>query len=771
MILAHNMQAMNAFNHSNINRNKSINNIEKLSTGFKINRAADNSAGLLISEGMRGQIRGLDQAVKNSDDGIQLIHTADGGMSEIHSSLQRMRELCVTAASDTLTYEDRRTIQLEIDELKEDIDFIANNTEFNTIKVLCGGTDYSAPASQTTHFDISQLTNLLLPPNTNVSTTSVMVGSYQVDFDLQKDTRGYVTITAKHDGNILGVKTIGNEDVPTITWQRAYGSAGNDYANGIIAYNGGFVITGAVNQNGGDVSGYNGGAADGWTISVDANGNMITSPVASMGNNFYDHFAVIRATSDGGYITGGRWGGSTDGSWAVKSGGSGTNFNVRRGTLGGYGLSDILNTSDGGYIILEGVSLTPGTDRTRITKLDSQGRLLWNKTLNDPSNANGGTGTGSVCLAPNGNVVVLDNLNKKITMIDVVNTNNIQVWNLNPTDDYTNIIASSDGNYYISGNGKVAKVALNEVPSSATGNPVQLNELYNLSFPGNATKRIVEGNNGEIILVGTSSQNNSDGWIAKLVDNGQSLSLAWEGVFGGAGIDVANDLVYTSDGGFMVTGYTTSSMTGSRGQEDYWLARLDRSITISQYDLVDMGLHQIFDGNKILTFEETTLDFDPSSVSSTQTGLLEGIHIVATLREYDSDYKDGLILQVGANSDQKIIVELPDMRTQSIGLVPGQPDLTTNQSAGKSIEYVENAIEKVSDKRAKMGSIENRLEKAIGYLENSSENLSYAESDIRDTNYAKEMVALSKNRILTSASEAMLTQANKNPRNILELLQ
>jgi len=112
--------------------------LEKLSSGLRINRAGDDAAGLAISEKMRGQIKGLDTAVKNAQDSISLIQTAEGALTETHSILQRMRELSVQAASDTNTDVDRNQIQLELDQLRDEIDRISRTTEFNTQKLLDG---------------------------------------------------------------------------------------------------------------------------------------------------------------------------------------------------------------------------------------------------------------------------------------------------------------------------------------------------------------------------------------------------------------------------------------------------------------------------------------------------------------------------------------------------------------------------------------------------------------------------------------------------------
>ncbi|GHV36949.1 hypothetical protein FACS1894187_12540 [Synergistales bacterium] len=138
MIVNHNIPALVTYNTINRTSSDLERSIQKLSTGLRINSAADDAAGLAISEKMRAQIQGLDRAIANSQDGISMIQTAEGALSETQSILQRMRELSVQAANDTLTQEDRGYIQLEIDQLREEITRIGNTTQFNKKKLLDG---------------------------------------------------------------------------------------------------------------------------------------------------------------------------------------------------------------------------------------------------------------------------------------------------------------------------------------------------------------------------------------------------------------------------------------------------------------------------------------------------------------------------------------------------------------------------------------------------------------------------------------------------------
>ncbi|WP_040209395.1 flagellin N-terminal helical domain-containing protein [Neobacillus jeddahensis] len=138
MQINHNIAALNTYNKLNSATNAQSKSMEKLSSGLRINKAGDDAAGLAISEKMRGQIRGLDQASRNAQDGISLIATAEGALNETHDILQRMRELSVQATNDTATDDDRKALQDEVKQLKSEIDRIGNNTEFNTKKLING---------------------------------------------------------------------------------------------------------------------------------------------------------------------------------------------------------------------------------------------------------------------------------------------------------------------------------------------------------------------------------------------------------------------------------------------------------------------------------------------------------------------------------------------------------------------------------------------------------------------------------------------------------
>ena len=170
MRINHNIAALNTHRQLTVNNTAVGKALEKLSSGLRINRAGDDAAGLAISEKMRGQIRGLEMAQKNAQDGISLIQTAEGALNETHSILQRMRELAVQSSNDTNTDDDRAELQKEITALIEELDRISTDTEFNTQKLLDGNftgkiIHIGANSGQTLTIDIDNMDSTTLGVN------------------------------------------------------------------------------------------------------------------------------------------------------------------------------------------------------------------------------------------------------------------------------------------------------------------------------------------------------------------------------------------------------------------------------------------------------------------------------------------------------------------------------------------------------------------------------------------------------------------------------
>ena len=232
MVVQHNLNAINANNKMNINVSGTKKATEKLSSGYQINRAGDNAAGLAISEKMRSQIRGLSQATKNANDGISLIQTAEGGLNETHSILQRMRELAVQSANGTYQDNtDREAIQLEVDALKSEIDRIASSTEYNGMKLLDGSLGGSKAVTEfgakygvvdTTSTDLA---GSILTSNVAGAKVTIALGA----------TKGGEAATWAADGKELVLNLVENETYSQDDIDKLIANADSRKADGIVA--------------------------------------------------------------------------------------------------------------------------------------------------------------------------------------------------------------------------------------------------------------------------------------------------------------------------------------------------------------------------------------------------------------------------------------------------------------------------------------------------------------------------------------------------------
>jgi len=202
MRINHNITAMNAYRNLTSTNDKIEKSLERLSSGYRINRAADDAAGLAISEKMRAQIRGLEMATKNSQDAISLIQTAEGALNETHSILQRMRELAVQSANDTNTDMDRVALQQEIEQLREELDRISDATEFNTKKLITGefselGLNFQIGANQGQTVNMKML---------EMTANALGIGTLEVEV-ARRDENGNVAMD--ENGNVLMDKQAG----------------------------------------------------------------------------------------------------------------------------------------------------------------------------------------------------------------------------------------------------------------------------------------------------------------------------------------------------------------------------------------------------------------------------------------------------------------------------------------------------------------------------------------------------------------------------------
>lgn len=266
MRINHNITALNTYRQYNTANNAQAKSMEKLSSGQRINNAADDAAGLAISEKMRGQIRGLDQATRNAQDGVSLIQTAEGALNETHDILQRMRELSVQSSNDTNTDEDRKSIQSEVTQLSNEIDRISSTTQFNTKNLLDGtlGAAASKDATKSTALSVkgvTNITNLGLSADTNGTAKDYTIAvNGTTNYTLQ-DSDGKTIATASIDdvedmdgkGGTVTFKDSSGKSVLSVDTSSAFSSTGEDLA-GKVSVSGNSIkfLTGA--NQGQDIS-------------------------------------------------------------------------------------------------------------------------------------------------------------------------------------------------------------------------------------------------------------------------------------------------------------------------------------------------------------------------------------------------------------------------------------------------------------------------------------------------------------------------------------
>ncbi|QGQ48140.1 flagellin [Metabacillus sediminilitoris] len=287
MRINHNIAALNTYrqlNSASTNQSKSM---EKLSSGLRINKAGDDAAGLAISEKMRGQIRGLDQASRNSQDGISLIQTAEGALNETHDILQRMRELSVQSANDTNTAQDRTNIQDEMNQLTKEVDRIRDTTQFNTKNLLNGSMDGAVNTA---------VANINTSGTIKVAGSAISAGTDALTAlqDANGNSLGItatdtVTVSYVKDGttveNTMTVGTLTTADLGTT-------NGTTDDTNTAVSVSGGKILFTASN------TGFT-GAINGLTITVKDSGGNIRTAATNALSSFTETTSAANVQTDG----------------------------------------------------------------------------------------------------------------------------------------------------------------------------------------------------------------------------------------------------------------------------------------------------------------------------------------------------------------------------------------------------------------------------------------------------------------------------------------
>ena len=767
MVVQHNMTAMNTNRQLGISTSALAKSTEKLSSGYRINRAADDAAGLAISEKMRSQIRGLNQASTNAQDGISLIQTAEGALQESHSILQRMRELAVQAANGTETDEDRGNIQDEISQLQDELDRISETTEFNTMKLLDGSfSGASATSSEAgplySQFDgkLSAFVTSNVEGVTVATTTDANAGGESAIWDSEGK---------KLTLNLAKDVTYSQEEIDKLIEEAKQEDSGakNVPAEVTVKFANGVYTAKAATAGVATVAGKkaeSNTAMDKYTVTAKTTAAAAaTADVEDITftSETKDAALTIKASADATKVGASV---ATDGSGdltiTLKAGDTYTNEDIANllaeNDISGYEI----NIKDG--------ELVAGADTKTETLADAATQVASEYTkdiTNVGTFSSSFYGAQLAITADNTKVkgeetAVWDEANKTFTLTLADNTEYTQT-------EIDNIIKKTTGNT----NNETFKLKLaGEKYKAATANDVAAATARAADQPLQQKGVVITNDTDKYVGANTISvTSNKYG-----ADYNISIELDFTAEAGKESASVKTNPTYNMEGENLdkaITSTGTYKLSLQAGKE-YTADDIEKILSEAGLDVtIELSGNEENKG----TDTPNTLFISKSDVTAT-INLKGGTGIgdedaFLTQKNYDtSSASGGMTLQVGANRGQTISFNIEDMSSSALGVSGSSVKVDTQEAASKSLDALDSAIAAVSKQRSMMGAIQNRLEHTISNLDNTAENLQSAESSIRDVDMAAEMVTFSKNNILQQAAQSMLAQANQSNQGVLSLL-
>ena len=681
MRIQHNIMAMNAYRNYNTNTSALAKNLEKLSSGYKINRAGDDAAGLAISEKMRAQITGLNAAQKNVKDGISLVKTAEGAMQEVQDMLNRMEYLATQSANGTYDNEvDRANLQKEVTALKSEINRIADSANFNGIKLLDGS-----------------LSN---------GTSGVSNGA---PLDMVAVNNSDSVSSASKDGQRPNAAT-GAEFVVTIGSQGTLNALGNTALTGVLGSGSVSDLFDAFDEDGNQ---------------IDLKGNL--DPIASGDTKT----VTLVAKQQGALGT--------------------TAMGTLKGTLtGATGVTNVAET-DGTDIGSDTAGGTRAVYKVNFKDLSAiQGGekfTIGNKTFQFTMDGSAAAPAGvdkminiSGLDLKNGTKNAYKELKKKI--LDAVK------------DTGLNLVGTGTGKFSLSSKNSGSNnpddftltITSNDKGLAANGFKDPQHDQNSLAFDVDFKPAEVYANTG----VGRHAQAVYDLGDIKVGDKitigGKTIEL----------IDKHDENAQKAD----------AEVAGGK-------------LTLKEFkdkDMLNKALQSMgykegrveVKGSKIFVQKSEADD-------TTAAAWSKGLGKVTLEKGSGTDGSaagedNGLTLQIGdtADSFNQLNVAIGDMHTKALGI--DALDISNIEGAQGAIQTIKDAINNVSSVRGDLGAIQNRLEHTQNNLSVMAENIQDAESTIRDTDVAEEMMKYTKNNILIQSAQAMLAQANAVPQGVLQLL-
>ncbi len=735
-----NVLALNTYSSVSQTASRLEKSIQKLSSGMRINSAADDAAGLAISEKMRRQIKGLNRAVLNAQDGISMIQTAEGALNESTSILQRMRELAIQSSNDTLTSNDRLEIQKEVNQLKDDLNRISRNTEFNTKKLLDGsqtalissssgvvkglvngdvqasGGDYDVSmeliSGGIAEMQRSQIFSL------NDGTSTIADGSTQLQSIAQfYDSNGVFalatpqTLTLNGNGNTATLQLDGQMTLDNLAaaLQNALVSDSG------LAIDNSRVATVNTSQTGvANLGGYvqitSGSIGSAGSLSVSSDQKVLDALGFSISResvenqvkvSLRDSFGNVRSVSTEGNVA------------ASLLSGIDVKFDSQAAQIAGVqGLEQGINITAGGDVVISaGTSDITINFAAGLWSMDALARHVNNEI------ETAGTLTGLSASVVEGELRI--SYERPVSASSTV-ANTVKIMSFtNDMDKLGLIVGTYSG--FVDGN--------KDVDSLEWGM-----SQFNATAAVGATIDIeIDDGMTTATLTLTMQTDVAVADMISFVDMQTDLEGQFQTLTIALRIDqVGSTIAFTStrlgthhnNAAAAYTSVVTLNFTGAAGDEAF----LSDKLGISEGTVKGTG-----DNNFRL-------------------------HVVA----------GGSQFQIGADEGQNMNINIANMSAEALGVE--DIDMTTVDKAQAALARINKAIDTVSSERSKLGSFQNRLEYAINNLQNTSTNLTSAESRIRDTDMATEMIEFTRNQIVSQSGTAMLSQANMVPQGVLQLL-
>ncbi len=721
-----NVMSLNAQRNLGASQNDLSTAMERLSSGLRINSAKDDAAGLAISDRFTSQIRGLNQAVRNSNDGISLAQTAEGALQESTNILQRMRELAVQSANDTNSASDRQSLQAEVNQLKQELSRIAETTTFNGKNLLDGSLtsaqfQVGANANETISFGIASakatdLGNNSLATNNNGGIESATSSADAISVD--GTATGNISVT-QADGSTTAV---------------AVGADATVLATNLQAVTGG-TVTGTYGQQ------------------------TVTFDLSSLAN------------ADTG--------GNNDGSFEVAMD-NGDSFEVT--IADDETLSDAANkTEAGGSFVLDA-----GAGTLTYTQTDGENLNITSATWTD---ATAGAVTGNVGFTSSAGVsgTITAGATTVAVAENTLDSRASATYTFNAAADVTGVTAANATLGVGAGEEGLGGIGLT---SAGGNNNVATQTLTVVGAQGASTVDIVGGDTAAVIagkinaVAADTGVNASAETVATLSNLSADGSISFDLQGENTTAATVNATVLAND----LTGLVTAINDQSGNTGIFATLSADKaSVELRNSAGYDIKISD-FEHSSAITDADTpangvTQTMRVSGNEGAGTTLTDG-HVAGTLvteaNQTDSTIVGGEVTfnsSSGFNvtssiaaADESLFSTAADGANVSTLQSINNVDITTVQGANDAIQSVDGAIAQIDNIRGDLGAIQNRFESTIANLSNVSENLSAARSRILDADIAQETSNMTKQNILQQAGVSILAQANQAPQLALSLL-